>query len=38
VNGLDDREAAGRAQAAMMEMTKIDIATLEDAFRGEGEI
>ncbi len=29
-----DREAAGRAQAAMMEMKKIDIAALEAAFRG----
>jgi predicted 3-demethylubiquinone-9 3-methyltransferase (glyoxalase superfamily) len=36
--GAPDREAAGRAQAAMMEMTKIDIAALEAAFRGEGEI
>lgn len=35
--GAPDREAAGRAQAAMMEMTKIDIAALEAAFHGEGE-
>jgi predicted 3-demethylubiquinone-9 3-methyltransferase (glyoxalase superfamily) len=30
--GAPDRSAAGRAQAAMMEMGKIDIATLETAF------
>lgn len=30
-----DREAAGRVQAAMMKMKKIDIATLEAAFHGE---
>jgi predicted 3-demethylubiquinone-9 3-methyltransferase (glyoxalase superfamily) len=30
--GVSDRVAAGRAQAAMMEMGKIDIATLETAF------
>ncbi len=30
----DDREAAGRAQAAMMKMKKIDIAALEAAFNG----
>jgi len=36
--GAPDREAASRAHAAMMEMTKIDIAALEVAFRGEGEI
>ncbi len=35
--GASDREASGRAQAAMMAMTKIDIAALEAAFRGEGE-
>jgi predicted 3-demethylubiquinone-9 3-methyltransferase (glyoxalase superfamily) len=31
----DDVEAAGRATKAMLEMTKIDIATLEAAFAGE---
>lgn len=31
--GAPDRHAAGRAQAAMMTMSKIDIATLEAAFR-----
>ena len=36
--GAPDREAASRAQTAMMEMTKIDIATLEAAFRGKGDI
>lgn len=30
----DDREAAGRAQAAMMTMKKIDIAAAEAAFNG----
>ncbi|WDR04667.1 VOC family protein [Devosia rhodophyticola] len=30
--GAKDRAAAGRAQAAMMEMNKIEIATLEAAF------
>ncbi|MCR9163465.1 MAG: VOC family protein [Nannocystaceae bacterium] len=35
--GDDDREAAGRAMQAMMTMKKIDIATLEAAFRGEGQ-
>lgn len=30
--GAPDRSAAGRAQAAMMEMGKIDIAALEAAF------
>lgn len=29
-----DREAAGRAQAAMMKMVKLDIAAMEAAFRG----
>ena len=32
--GADDRAAAGRVQAAMLEMNKIDIAALEAAFRG----
>lgn len=31
-----DREAAGRAQAAMMTMKKIDIAAMEAAFHGRG--
>ena len=31
----DDREAAGRAMEAMMQMTKIQIAEIESAFRGE---
>jgi len=35
--GAPDREAARRAQTAMMQMTKIDLAVLEAAFRGEGE-
>jgi len=33
--GDPDREAAGRAQAAMMRMKKIDIATIRAAFEGE---
>jgi len=32
-----DRETAGRAQAAMMGINKIDIAAFEAAFRREGE-
>ena len=31
----DDRPAAERAMKAMLEMTKIDIAKLEEAYRGE---
>lgn len=31
----EDKDAAQRAQAAMMEMKKIDISTLEAAFRGD---
>ena len=31
-----DREAAARAMKAMLEMTKIDIARLQDAFEGVG--
>lgn len=31
-----DREAAARVQAAMLKMRKIDIATMEAAFRGGG--
>ena len=30
----EDRAAAGRAQSAMLEMRKLDIAALEAAFRG----
>jgi predicted 3-demethylubiquinone-9 3-methyltransferase (glyoxalase superfamily) len=30
-----DREAAGRAQKAMLQMNKIEIAGLEAAFRGD---
>ena len=30
----EDRNAADRAQSAMMEMRKLDIAALEAAFRG----
>lgn len=30
--GADDRQAAGRAQAAMMQMGKIDVAELQTAF------
>lgn len=33
--GADDRDAAGRAIQAMLQMKKIDIAALEAAFRGE---
>lgn len=33
--GGDDVAGAGRAMAAMMQMVKIDIATLERAYRGE---
>jgi predicted 3-demethylubiquinone-9 3-methyltransferase (glyoxalase superfamily) len=32
--GADDREAAGRAQQAMLQMQKLDIAALQDAFDG----
>ena len=35
MTGSSDRAAAKRAFAAMMEMKKIDIATLQKAFRGE---
>lgn len=34
--GAEDRDAAGRAMQAMLKMRKINIATLEAAFRGEG--
>lgn len=34
--GDADREAAGRAQAAMMGMTRIDIAAMQAAFDGQG--
>jgi predicted 3-demethylubiquinone-9 3-methyltransferase (glyoxalase superfamily) len=34
--GADDRDAAGRAMQAMLQMKKIDIAALEAAFRGVG--
>lgn len=33
--GASDRAAAGRAMQAMLEMEKIDVATMERAFRGE---
>ena len=33
--GAEDREAAGRAQAAMMTMKKIDIAAIEAAFNSK---
>lgn len=33
--GADDREAAGRAMNAMLEMKKIDVAALEAAFRAD---
>jgi predicted 3-demethylubiquinone-9 3-methyltransferase (glyoxalase superfamily) len=33
--GAEDREAAGRAMNAMLAMTKIDIAAVAAAFRGE---
>ena len=32
--GADDREAAGRAQQAMLTMQKLDIAALQAAFDG----
>ncbi len=32
-----DREAAARVWEAMLKMKKIEIATLEAAFRGEGD-
>ena len=34
--GSDDRAAAERAMKAMMEMVKLDLPTLEAAYRGEG--
>lgn len=34
--GADDREAAGRAMRAMLQMHKLEVAVLEAAFRGEG--
>jgi predicted 3-demethylubiquinone-9 3-methyltransferase (glyoxalase superfamily) len=34
--GSEDRAAAERAMKAMMEMVKLDLATLEAAYRGEG--
>ena len=34
--GDPDREKAGRAQAAMMQMTRLDIQGLQDAFDGKG--
>ena len=33
--GAEDREAAGRARAAMLKMRRLEIAKLEAAFRGE---
>ncbi len=33
--GSDDRDGANRAMQAMLQMSKIDIAALESAFRGE---
>lgn len=33
--GAEDREAAGRAMQAMLQMRKIDVATLEAAFHGQ---
>jgi len=33
--GAEDRDAAGRAREAMLKMVRLDIATLEAAFRGE---
>lgn len=34
--GSEDRAAAERAMKAMMEMVKLDLPTLEAAYRGEG--